>query len=294
MTWVRIDDQMPQNEKVARLSHLAFRVYVGSICFCGQKLTDGRLERAMLTLIPHATAKIAKELVESGLWEMTSEGWFVHDYLTYNRSRADVEAMSVQRREAGRKGLASRYSKPLATSVAARDTYARSAFSDLTNNPTPNCDLAENRETEQQTASDLLEPAVREMRDTIMSKLPQSQQRDALIWDEAESFARDYAGQMRELCEAIDQVRRLVPRRLPFPSTLREFMPAMPEPQGERCYTQEAEPVDWDRKRAADRKAAMAAYEREGEHWDESEWQAKWERRNGRDRIRRLPVGETG
>lgn len=114
-----------------------------------------------------------------------------------------------------------------------------------------------------------LPSAIREMRDTIMSKLPQSQQRDALIWDEAESFARDYAGQEEALARAIDEIRRLVPRRLPYPSTLREFMP-LPD----------LDPVDQWRDALAQSANGLS----------QDELRAHY----GRDRIRHLPVGETG
>ena len=112
MTWVKIDDGMPQNTKVGRLSDAGFRAYVLSICYCGANTTDGVIERSLLMLIPTATLKIAKELVAKGLWEDRPDGWYVHDYLEWNRSKAQIEADRNAHRENGRKGLASRYSKP--------------------------------------------------------------------------------------------------------------------------------------------------------------------------------------
>ena len=151
MTYVRIDDNMPWNPKVARLSLVAFRVYVGSICYAGQNTTDGKIERAVLTLIPYASAKAIKELVTGGLWEEIPEGWFIHDYLLYNRSRAQIDEMKEQRRLAGGKGLANRYSKPsskpLAGSLASRNTYARSALSDPTD-PDLSQELPQREQTE--------------------------------------------------------------------------------------------------------------------------------------------------
>lgn len=71
---------------------------------------------------------------------------------------------------------------------------------------------------------DDLPPDVREIRDTVMSKLPSKFSRDDGVWDEALSFAKDYAGQHEELARAIAEVRRQ-PNMLPFPGNLRRYMP---------------------------------------------------------------------
>lgn len=78
------------------------------------------------------------------------------------------------------------------------------------------------------TPSDELSPAVREIRDLILSKLPPMNARDPLTWDEAEQFATDFAGQHREVSAAIAECRRTPAADgggLPFPQKLRRFMP---------------------------------------------------------------------
>lgn len=66
---------------------------------------------------------------------------------------------------------------------------------------------------------------VREIRDTVMSKLSSKHQRDPIRWDEALSFARDYPGKYTELSEAIDECRRA--NEIPFPWNLRKYMPTL-------------------------------------------------------------------
>lgn len=90
MSWVRIDDAMPDSLKIAPLSDAAFRAYVTSICYCARSLTDG--------LVPTKKAKefagkarVVQELVPA-LWEPVDAGFMVHDYLSYNPTRATVLA----------------------------------------------------------------------------------------------------------------------------------------------------------------------------------------------------------
>lgn len=91
MTWVRIDDGMPDSLKVAPLSDAAFRAYITSICYCARSLTDG--------FVPAKKAKefsgrprVVQELANAGLWDAEEGGYRVHDYLVYNPSREQVEA----------------------------------------------------------------------------------------------------------------------------------------------------------------------------------------------------------
>jgi hypothetical protein len=109
MTWVKIDDKLPNHGKVEALSDRAFRIYVTSICYSSANLTDGEITKGSLTKIG-ATPKIAETLVAAGLWDTTSRGgWAVHDYLVYNRSKLRVKAISEVRSVAGNKSATKRY-----------------------------------------------------------------------------------------------------------------------------------------------------------------------------------------
>ena len=108
MTWVKLDDATPWAGPVRAVSVPARWTYVAARCLMGKNLTDGQLLRGDLTLVD-GTLRIAKELVAAGLWEPTRDGWRDVDYLTLNRSAAQVAELSESRRERGAKGLARRY-----------------------------------------------------------------------------------------------------------------------------------------------------------------------------------------
>lgn len=102
MTWVKIDDRMPEHPKIAGLRDRAFRVHVEALCYCAGSLTDG--------FIPEAVAKArgwtrsAGELVEARLWEAAVGGWRIHDYLEHQRSKEHARGVSEVRAEAGARG----------------------------------------------------------------------------------------------------------------------------------------------------------------------------------------------
>lgn len=109
MSWVRFESKMPTHPKVAPLSDAAFRLHMTATCWCGDHMTDGLLPRgvpASLTMAPRgkALAKVVAELVTAELWELTADGYEIHDYLVYNLSRAQHEESLRLKAEAGRLG----------------------------------------------------------------------------------------------------------------------------------------------------------------------------------------------
>ena len=96
--WAKLDDSMPDDPDVDRLSHGAFRLYVSGICHCAKHLTDGLIDQDRVArLIPAYRPAFAAELVAGGLWlPVPDGGYVVRSYLKYNPSAAS-------RREAMRK-----------------------------------------------------------------------------------------------------------------------------------------------------------------------------------------------
>jgi hypothetical protein len=95
MPWARFDDRFPSNRKVRLLSDGAFRLYVSSICWSAENLTDGVVKTNELRLVADVKAARtrAKELVEYGLWEeLQGVGWLIHDYHEYNPTAEQVKA----------------------------------------------------------------------------------------------------------------------------------------------------------------------------------------------------------
>lgn len=103
MSWVKLDDRIFDNPKIAVLSAEAKVAYLKSITYCARELTDGRIPRP----IAHEYAgkpKVVRELVPA-LWETPDTLTYgVHDYLKYNPTRAQVEAerSAARRRMNGR------------------------------------------------------------------------------------------------------------------------------------------------------------------------------------------------
>lgn len=91
MSWVRLDDAMPDSLKVAPLSDAAFRAYVTSICYCARVLSDGFIPGKKARELA-GRPRVVQEITDAGLWELVDSGFRVHDYLVYNPTRAQVEA----------------------------------------------------------------------------------------------------------------------------------------------------------------------------------------------------------
>ena len=101
MPWAGLDDRLYRNRKIRGLSDKAFRLYICSISYAADHLTDGYLDKlavADLQAVSGALRKQVSELLENELWDLAAQGYLIHDYLHYNPSREQV----LQRREQGR------------------------------------------------------------------------------------------------------------------------------------------------------------------------------------------------
>jgi hypothetical protein len=110
MTWARIDDCILDNGKIIAAGPLGFALHVAAITWCARNLTDGLIPKRRVSQlldlgslqVSEATrvrvayavtaGDVAAELSRIGLWHDRGEQWELHDYLTYNPSRAKVLA----------------------------------------------------------------------------------------------------------------------------------------------------------------------------------------------------------
>jgi hypothetical protein len=93
MSWAKVDDQLHSNEKVLECSLAARGLWITCLSWVADKETDGAIPRSVVKLHAAGQAKaLSAELVSAGLWVETEGGWAFHDYLTYNPSKADLEA----------------------------------------------------------------------------------------------------------------------------------------------------------------------------------------------------------
>lgn len=94
MPWVRLDDQFPDHPKIDQAGPLAGWLFVCGLAYCNRQLTDGFIPKATmprLSTVPNP-AKVARALVDAGLWDAVDGGWQVHDYLDFQPSRDKVLA----------------------------------------------------------------------------------------------------------------------------------------------------------------------------------------------------------
>lgn len=88
MSWVRLDDTMPDNLKIEPLSDAAFRAYVTSICYAARNLTDGFVTNKKAKEFA-GKSRVIQELVPD-LWGTADGGYVIHDFLKYNPTRDSV------------------------------------------------------------------------------------------------------------------------------------------------------------------------------------------------------------
>ena len=97
MTWIKLDDSLPNNPKILPLSDGAFRLYIEGLCYANQYLTDGFLTEAVLRRLDSGDHR--KELTEACLWIECLDGMQINDYTEHQTSKADVEEKRKQSRD---------------------------------------------------------------------------------------------------------------------------------------------------------------------------------------------------
>jgi len=97
VTWIKIDDTLPNNPKILPLSDGAFRLYIEALCYCNQYLTDGFLADAVLLRLDLNNHR--KELVEACLWIECLDGMQINDYTEHQTAKSEVEKKREQNKE---------------------------------------------------------------------------------------------------------------------------------------------------------------------------------------------------
>jgi hypothetical protein len=94
-----------RHRKVFALSDAAFRLWVSAMDHAREQGRDGAIEPMDLDLIPHCPPKgqrrtrAVDELVRTGLWDKTADGWQIHDYLDWQDSSVFVRTKRERARE---------------------------------------------------------------------------------------------------------------------------------------------------------------------------------------------------
>jgi len=111
MSWIKLDDQWMDHPKIIKAGRDARDMWLASITWCAKHLTDGYFPKDLLTSLAVSAGidvancqTFATRLVEVSLWDATSDGYMVHDYLDYNPTKEQALATKSARKEAGRAG----------------------------------------------------------------------------------------------------------------------------------------------------------------------------------------------
>ena len=117
MTYAQFDDGYADHPKIAVLSDAAYRAHSESICYCTKYLTDGAIPQTVANRLARGRHKALAELTEGDppLWVSTSSGYYVRDFLQWNKSRAQVEAYRRKKVTAGRASVVARGGTPVET-----------------------------------------------------------------------------------------------------------------------------------------------------------------------------------
>lgn len=106
MAWLKVDDRVRTHPKIAKAGPLAAWMWLCSLCYCREHLTDGFVPaEAVPTLavgMPQP-ARQARRLVEVGLWHEVDGGYRVHDWGDWNPSREAVMALRDKERDKKRR-----------------------------------------------------------------------------------------------------------------------------------------------------------------------------------------------
>lgn len=105
MVWFKVDDRLPLNKKMVRVSIAAVGLWVEGGAWASGAQTDGVIPKQMLRLLHvEADQKQADELVAAGLWEDEGDQWRIHDFHDYNPTEKEMDALKACRSKAGRAG----------------------------------------------------------------------------------------------------------------------------------------------------------------------------------------------
>lgn len=104
--YVRIDHDLGADERMQDIKEEYFLAACGlhvlAIGYCDRKRTDGRLSRkAFRLLAPAVPEEVVRELVRVGVWHENPEGELtIRSYLRWQKSRAEIEQLSIQASDA--------------------------------------------------------------------------------------------------------------------------------------------------------------------------------------------------
>ncbi|WP_440063828.1 hypothetical protein [Streptosporangium sp. OZ121] len=103
MPWFKVDDAFHSHLKVMQTKAAALGLWVVAGSWSSANLTEGFIPDAVLPRLMPGAKRLAKDLVECGLWERTDKGFTFHDWDDYNPTAEEVREDREAARERMRK-----------------------------------------------------------------------------------------------------------------------------------------------------------------------------------------------
>jgi hypothetical protein len=89
MTWFKVDDNLALHPKVLQAGNAAIGMWVRAGAWSAQQLTDGFIPNTVIGTL--GNRRLARTLVDVGLWTETDSGFQFHEWSERQPSRAHVE-----------------------------------------------------------------------------------------------------------------------------------------------------------------------------------------------------------
>jgi len=101
-----LTNEYPRHRKIRTLSDKAFRLHVELIADCNDAQSDGEFTKHELNM---RGIKAGKELIDAGLVEQHDDGYRLHDYLSHQHSKQQIQAYKASKVVAGERGAHTRH-----------------------------------------------------------------------------------------------------------------------------------------------------------------------------------------
>lgn len=291
MPWGKVDDNHYDHPKVLSIPrairNAADGLYWRGISRCNRILSDGWLSSGDLDVID-SEPELVDALVTAGLWERKADGRLrIHDYLVFNKSRAEVVKERRQKEESGRAGgLASGRTRAKRTRSKREAPASPPLEADANENEAPGVELPTRPDPSRPVPSGSYEPDAHGAR-----ALPDEMARHGLphLTGEAQRVIEAAVGRMVTTCHgwpateldrlleerpaALDSVPAALKATGPHPSwaqfvqALRDILEPLPRPDRatDDAARREAEKeAAWQRRVAATKARTAAAREAMG------------------------------
>lgn len=97
-----LTNEYPRHRKIRARSDKAFRLHVELVADCNESKSDGHFTKLELNA---RGPKAGKELIDAGLVVPLEDGNYVlHDYLSHQHSKVQIETFQANKAEAGARG----------------------------------------------------------------------------------------------------------------------------------------------------------------------------------------------